>query len=256
MFVVGDVHGHLDTLVRLLRTSGLIGDTHAWTGSTAHLWFIGDLFDRGPDGVGVVELLMRLEREATTAGGLVGALLGNHDAMILAARRFGNLATSGPGGSFLTDWHLNGGQDGDLARLGGRQIAWLTDRPAMALADGALLMHADATFYERYGASVADVNMGIQHILESDDPAAWDRLLDDFRQRLAFWERPAEAERLLQRYGGRCIIHGHTPIAKMTGGRDTDVTAALRYAGGRCINVDGGIYRGGPGFVFEWEAAG
>lgn len=30
------------------------------------------------------------------------------------------------------------------------------------------------------------------------------------------------------------------------------VTAPYTYAGGRCINVDGGMYRGGPGFLGQW----
>ena len=30
-----------------------------------------------------------------------------------------------------------------------------------------------------------------------------------------------------------------------------DVTEAWTYAGGRCVNVDGGIYLGGPGFVHQ-----
>jgi hypothetical protein len=44
------------------------------------------------------------------------------------------------------------------------------------------------------------------------------------------------------------LIHGHTPINKITG---EPATEALVYAGGLCVNVDGGLYRGGEGFVYQ-----
>ena len=53
-FVVGDVHGHVEPLVRLLRDAGLVDERIAWSGADARLWFIGDLVDRGPDGVGAL----------------------------------------------------------------------------------------------------------------------------------------------------------------------------------------------------------
>ena len=35
-----------------------------WTGADARLWLVGDLVDRGPDGIGAIELVRRLERES------------------------------------------------------------------------------------------------------------------------------------------------------------------------------------------------
>jgi len=39
----------------------------------------------------------------------------------------------------------------------------------------------------------------------------------------------------------------------MLGRPDDQVTEPLVYAGGLCVNVDGGMYRGGPGFVYRAE---
>lgn len=117
IYVIGDVHGQFEKLARLLRDTKLVGNTLSWTGGSAILWFMGDFFDRGPDGIEVVDMVMRLQSEATAAGGRVESLLGNHEVVLLAARRFGTRATTGPGGNFVADWEYNGGCDTDLARI-------------------------------------------------------------------------------------------------------------------------------------------
>jgi len=61
LFVVGDVHGHRDVLVRLLREVGLVDPAERWSGGDALLWLVGDLVDRGPDGIGTIDLVRRLE---------------------------------------------------------------------------------------------------------------------------------------------------------------------------------------------------
>ena len=63
----------------LLRSTNLVTDELRWGGDNATLCFVGDFVDRGPDGIGCIELVMRLQREAADAGGQVIALLGNHE---------------------------------------------------------------------------------------------------------------------------------------------------------------------------------
>jgi hypothetical protein len=81
--VIGDVHGAYDALVEALRDTGLIGADLRWTGGTTHLVSLGDLLDRGADVREVLDLVMRLENEASAAGGRVHVLLGNHELMNL-----------------------------------------------------------------------------------------------------------------------------------------------------------------------------
>ncbi len=80
---IGDVHGSYEPLVELLRAAGLIDEALAWSGGKAHLVMLGDLVDRGPKEREVLDLVMRLEREAAKAGGQVHVLLGNHEVMSL-----------------------------------------------------------------------------------------------------------------------------------------------------------------------------
>src|SRR5258707_1083159 len=183
--IIGDVHGQMKKLIKLLRDTHLVDEHHTWTGGRTVLWFIGDLVDRGPDSIAVLDLVMRLQAEAEQAGGQVACLLGNHELMMLAAYRFGRRST-GLSSSFITRWKHNGGNRKDLAQLTGEHLAWLAQLPAMTLAAGRLLVHADAPFYLRYGSTVAEVNATVHALLKKSDDLAWEELIEDFARRGAF----------------------------------------------------------------------
>lgn len=263
IYVIGDVHGEYGKLVGLLQKTALVGDDLAWTGGNAVLWFMGDLFDRGPGGIATIDLVMRLQQEAPGMGGRVSSLLGNHDMLIMAARDFGDTPIAYPGMTFRSVWQLNGGHDADMEGLTPDHIAWLKDLPAMALEGDRLLLHADGSIYTLYGSSIEEVNQAFRAVLHSEDHAAWVKLEKDFAQRYAFYgrdkdnpERASEEGRLLaaqflQQYGGRQLIHGHTLISDMTRQKPEEVTEPLIYAGDLCVNVDGGMCGGGPGFVYR-----
>lgn len=80
---IGDVHGDFPALVDDLRAAGLVDDDLAWAGGRTHLVMLGDLLDRGPEERKVLDLIMRLEKEAESAGGRVHVILGNHEVMNL-----------------------------------------------------------------------------------------------------------------------------------------------------------------------------
>ena len=82
--VVGDIHGRLDRLDRVLRQIP----------QERTLVFLGDYVDRGPDSRGVVRRLMGLEHQRSCV-----LLCGNHEEMMLDA-----LADA-----FVSDWLQNGG---------------------------------------------------------------------------------------------------------------------------------------------------
>ena len=78
---IGDIHGDYDQLVTVLTDAGLVDAKLKWTGGKAHLVQTGDRLDRGAQSRKVMDLLMRLEKDARKAGGMVHPLLGNHEAM-------------------------------------------------------------------------------------------------------------------------------------------------------------------------------
>ena len=78
---VADIHGNADGFTRILQAAELLdGDGH-WAGGDATFVQTGDFTDRGDAVRAVMDLLMRLEGEATEAGGRVVVLLGNHEVM-------------------------------------------------------------------------------------------------------------------------------------------------------------------------------
>lgn len=254
-FVVGDCHGQFDKLVTLLRAAQLVDESLTWTGADATLCFMGDFCDRGPDGIGCIDLVMRLQVEAYLAQGRVLALLGNHEPLILAARRFGNHWFEGLDSTFWETWKRNGGMNNDIQRLTEEHVDWLSTLPAMQQVGNWLLVHADALFYEHYGQSISEVNQSIEAILKSDQPLPWDKLLADYSERLAFLGEDGQgalrAQQFLQKFGGSHLVHGHTPIAYMTQQATNEINEAFYYANHLCLNVDGGMYMGGCGFVCE-----
>ena len=78
-----DVHGADAELRTLLRESGVVDAQDRWAAGGAHVVSLGDLLDRGAGSRQVLDLLMRLQEEARTAGGRLHVLLGNHEAMNL-----------------------------------------------------------------------------------------------------------------------------------------------------------------------------
>jgi sugar/nucleoside kinase (ribokinase family) len=252
--VVGDVHGMHDVLVGLLREANLVDAHLSWAGGRDELWLTGDLLDRGPAGAAVVELLIRLQREADVAGGRVGSVAGNHELLILGAREIPNEPAGGPGGTFLADWLANGGRPDDLAALSHDAVAWLRTLPAMARVGPALLIHADAPFYATLGSTVSQANQRWSEVLSRADAERWDHVLGDMTQRRAFVQDPSLVDDLLHRFGGRQLVHGHTPIPYLTGADQGSVREPYVYAGGRAVAVDPGLYAGSPGFVHRLSA--
>jgi Calcineurin-like phosphoesterase len=242
---VGDVHGCRDALVGLLRDAGLVAADERWTGADARLWFVGDLTDRGPDGIGVVRLVRRLEEESA---GEVRCLLGNHEALLVSVARFGDEPTGIPGESFHQLWRRNGGVESDVRSLTPDELAWLTARPPLALDGDTLLVHADTPAYLELGHSIDAVTRATRAILAAGSPRELDDLLVVVSDRMRL-DDPAAVEALLAAFGGTRIVHGHTPIASIRGVDPRDVTGPLVYGDGLVANVDHCLFADGPGFV-------
>ncbi len=80
---IADIHGAYTAMVATLQNAGVIDDQRRWSGAATHLVIVGDILDRGPRSRDVMDLLMRLENEASLAGGKVHVVIGNHESMNL-----------------------------------------------------------------------------------------------------------------------------------------------------------------------------
>ena len=253
LYVVGDVHGYLAELRAALQSAGITDADDHWIGGNARLWFLGDFTDRGPDGVGVIELVIQLSAEAAAAGGYCKALMGNHELLLLGAKRFGETPVNSGAGtaSFQAAWLLNGGQRNDMERLEERHIQWMSRLDAVALADGHLLVHSDASCYLDYGRTIEDVNDAVHQALQRQDADETWELFRKFTKRFAFREEgagPRAAREMLDTYGGTRIVHGHSPIPYLLGevGSEEDeeapeVNGPHVYAEGLAVAMDGGV---------------
>lgn len=255
LWVVGDVHGACDKLRVLLHSAGLIDQEGQWAGADAHLAFLGDYLDRGPDGIGVIRLVRTLEEQAPRAGGQLTALIGNHEVMLLAAQKFQQVDPHDRLG-FYEYWAGNGGQLSDLESLTPDELFWLGRRPALARSGKWLLAHADSLFYLQLGHAVQTVNKRTEDLLKSTDPAVWASFASAFVDRLNYVTADGEirAFRMLEQYGGERLVHGHSPVHLLLNeneqGLAGDTDHPVEYAGGRCVGVDSGMaYFAEAGFI-------
>lgn len=78
---IGDIHGDYDNYMVALTAAGLVDKKGKWTGGATHLVQTGDIPDRGPDTLRIMEHLDKLAKQASRKGGRVHSLIGNHEAM-------------------------------------------------------------------------------------------------------------------------------------------------------------------------------
>ncbi|HIG40128.1 MAG: metallophosphoesterase [bacterium] len=254
--VIGDLHGHYPEYEALLRQAEIVDKNLDWRAADNQLWLIGDLFDRGNQAVACLDLTMKIQQQANTVGGVVQCLMGNHELMFLAANKF---VDTNCGQQLWQQWIQWGGQQAEMGNITDAHISWLCQLPAMAQVGDRLLIHGDNLSYVNYGTSIDEVNDFFLKLMENEDSDLWQRVLIEFSGRGAFdlgISGPRQAHLLLKMYGGKSLIHGHTPIPFVQDIDPSAVTAARNYADGHCCNVDGGIYLGSAGFVYSYNYQG
>jgi Calcineurin-like phosphoesterase len=172
-FAIGDIHGCLSPLRRLLRAC----EAHAGARPARYV-FLGDYVDRGPDSRGVVQLLMRRQQAAPED---VVCLKGNHEQMAIDAQ-------DDPGAMPL--WLQNSGATTrrnywrTRGRIEAKHLAWLRALP---------LCHDDGLRFF--------VHAGIELTVPLDQQSADDML----------WMREPFLSDCDEVDCGRFIVHGHTP---------------------------------------------
>lgn len=157
LVAIADVHGDLTALQRLLRAAQLTDESDTWIGKDTTLVQTGDLLDRGPDERAVVDMMLRLAKEAQAAGGQIVQLNGNHEIMNV----LGDLRYIPPKG--FEDFNdIPGEVPNAPPQIRGRVAAWRPGGPyARALATTGLIAAVNDTLFAHGGVSMVEVNYGI-----------------------------------------------------------------------------------------------
>ena len=235
VFVFGDVHGEFDRVVSLLGLAGLIDAEGRWTGGDAAVAFLGDLFDRGNDVTRLLWFVYGLEREAMAAGGRVITLLGNHEAMVLT----GDLRYVAPKEQTIGELHGMSYEalfDPERSVLG----SWIAAKPGLVRLDDVLFAHG--------GVSPAYVDSSLEEYQDTLETFIAEPLFTRWRDEAflreyvretrldtvqiyrrydfffgpesVLWYRDlvltdtlgAHLDAVLERFGARIHVVGHTPV--------------------------------------------
>jgi serine/threonine protein phosphatase 1 len=187
-FAIGDIHGCHEQLLEMLATI-----ESSWPGG--RIVFLGDYVDRGPDSKAVVDRVMA---GPTKPNWEWTALKGNHEAMMVAAVKFGD---------HVAGWLENGGvetidpYDGQIADT---VLHWMEKLPVILVDPYRIFVHAG---------------------VDETQP------LERQREQTLLWSRPVEGRS--GQYWGRHVCHGHTPAAEnpVTIGNRTNIDSGCVFGG-------------------------
>ena len=188
-YAVGDIHGRLDLLERLL--ADIEQDIESRSPAETYVVFLGDLVDRGPHSKEVVELLRTLESKAFKPVFLIGnheevllRLLGGERGLLKSWLRFG-------GAECLQSYGVGPKQIGQLPE----QAALDVIRSSIPAGHVAFLKSFIDTF--RFGDYLfvhAGIRPGVELAGQSQRDLRWIRA--------AFLDDPSDH--------GFVVVHGHT----------------------------------------------
>lgn len=248
--LIGDLHGRFDLLRKILLATGLIGPDGHWTGGKRRLVQTGDVLDRGPQSLAALDLLMTLQAEARAAGGEVVCLLGNHEAMALAAAAGDHedrmLGIYNGANATYAEWLVRQGRLGDPSdpcypegffasfAPGSHYGDWLRSHRVAVPVGDYIAVHAG--WPPAYTGGVAQANAA--YAATPRDAAGARAAFRDPEHPLSrttglLWVRrqtPAELEESCRSLGCRGLIAGHT------------VTYGIKVScAGRLIQIDVGM---------------
>jgi serine/threonine protein phosphatase 1 len=195
---VGDIHGRSDLLDLFLD--------HV-RGSGARVIFLGDLIDRGPDDLGVLDRVKRLLDDPESHGlESVTVLRGNHEQMFINAME-------GPFQDAML-WVQNGGNTERWHAMAADHLEWIKETPHYVTVDDTLFVHAGV----RPGLDPADTD---------PDTLVWIRE--------PFLTQGPELNKWTSTI--KRVVHGHTPYF------DDHLLGQVNVsASGDRVGIDSGSY--------------
>jgi Calcineurin-like phosphoesterase len=243
---LGDVHGAYDRLLHLLQVGGIARADpkakggYAWAGGKRTLVSVGDLIDKGPQSLEVLDLMMSLQSGARAAGGDVIVTLGNHEAEFLA--RPGKKKKAEEFERELSERHIDLHDVAEGRNAYGRFFLGL---PVAARVNGWFFSHAGSTS----GMSLTQIG---DHFRAVVDSGRWKNpflIGDDSLLEARKWWKGDVDDKDLAALPAAHIVFGHDPGAfrdkgtiQTKGGRlfliDVGMTPEFDYSKGALMLID------------------
>lgn len=238
VYAISDIHGGYERMVALLAGSHLVtlelNDPKAvrWTGGDATLLVVGDLIDKGPRSLAVIDGLITLEASAAEAGGKVITTLGNHEGFFFvdpfshrADSRYGSfdreLAAAG-----LTPLNIASGLD--------PRGKWLRERPFGVRVGNWFYSHAGETRGRNLPQLEAMVREAVdQHDYDDDRLLGTDGLLESKEWYL---DHPGRGAAYAAAVGAKHMVFGHDPTDTLSDAGQIGVAQA-----GAVMRIDCGM---------------
>lgn len=199
-FVIGDIHGCLKTLRKLVEERITLNKKDI-------IYFVGDFIDRGPDSKGVLDYIFRLMSD----GYRIYSVRGNHEEMLLES-------LSDP--KFLVNWMYNGAEM-TLLSFGLDPGIFLTSETVHQIPDKYIQQIEKLPYFielEDYLIVHAGFNFHMPDPFLDHHAMIWSRdMMYD----------PEKADH-------RTVIHGHTPVSL------DEIRQTVEDPGAGLINIDAG----------------
>jgi hypothetical protein len=280
---VGDIHGDYDTYVTLLQSARIINKKLNWDAGRTHLVQLGDVPDRGSAPRKIMDLLMKLERQAEKAKGKVHVLIGNHDAMnvygdlrYVTPQEFAEFSTGqsadvrqsfiqqeieeqkkraeAAGGSFQVDdaWRSKWESEHPLGWFEhrfaygpkGKYGQWIRSHNAVIQIDDTLFVHAGIG--PKYvGMSAEEINTKIRQELEGASPLEGGVAADNDGP---LWYRGFAQDDEQELSGHVSAVLNHFGVKRIVIGHTPTLTTVIPRFSGAVILADVGLSKsyGGP----------
>jgi hypothetical protein len=250
VYAVSDPHGGYVALGELLQNNGLISgfvpdtskyDRIKWTGGTSVLVVAGDLIDKGPDSLGVIDLLRVIESKAGAGGGRAVSTMGNHEAEFLADPMNDKAMSTGEDKTGINEGLRAEGIDPkDMAKgidAKGRG-AWLRDLPFAVRIKKWFFAHGGNT----EGRSVKELSKDLEDSVRSKGFAAKDVIGDKSILEAQEWygnpRSGSTGKRYAEALGVKHIVFGHDPSAFGERGEITSAQDGCLFK----LNVNMGLH--------------
>ena len=206
IIAIGDLHADLESSKKAFQVAGVLNEDGEWIQDNIIVVQTGDITDRGPDGLAVLEWIQYLEKEAPKHNSELHVLLGNHEAMNLQGdwRYVSPADVTGFGGIEARK---------EAFKPGGYWSDWLLQHDAVLNIDGNIFVHGGVSI--DFAQDAKELSFAVESALRTRKYMApvlgvsgplWYRGYWMKREDVACYE----AELVLKKMNARRMITGHT----------------------------------------------